>query len=271
MGITPQYITARDNPSVKLYRKLSENKKARFQEKSFVLEGYRLVTDALKNGAEITMLFITENAYERFGTELLSLAGEKTRVLHITDELGKYMAETENTQGVFAVCRMPVQKSWNEFLKENGMFTVLHQLQDPGNAGMILRTADALGINGVIFCKSCDIYSPKVVRATMGSLFRVQVMICSDENEVFQQLEEHGIESDAAVVRNETDFAGNRIYGESGCAVWIGNEGNGLPETVSARCNRRITIPMYGNIESLNAAMAAGILMWEMAKGRRAE
>ncbi len=269
MGITPQYITARDNPSVKLYRKLSESKKTRTQEKSFVLEGYRLVTDALKNGADITVLFITENAYERFGEELCSLAGESTRVLHITDELGKYMAETENTQGVFAVCRMPVQKSWNDFLKENRMFAVLHQLQDPGNAGMILRTADALGIDGVIFCKSCDIYSPKVVRATMGSLFRVPVLVCSDENEVFRQLEEHGIESDAAVVRDETDFAGERTYGEKGCAVWIGNEGNGLPDEVSSRCSRRITIPMYGNIESLNAAMAAGILMWEMAKGRK--
>ena len=75
MGITPQYITARDNPSVKLYRKLSESKKTRTQEKSFVLEGYRLVTDALKNGAEITVLFITENAYERFGEEVCSLSG----------------------------------------------------------------------------------------------------------------------------------------------------------------------------------------------------
>lgn len=269
MGITPQYISAKENSSVKFYRKLSESKKTRTQEKCFVLEGYRLVSDALKNGAEITMLFITENAYERFGEELCSLSGEVTRVLCITDELGKYMAETENTQGVFAVCRMPVQKSWNDFLKKEGAYIVLHQLQDPGNAGMILRTADALGIDGVIFCKSCDIYSPKVVRATMGSLFRVPVLVCSDENDVFYQLEEHGIESDAAVVRDETDIAGERKYAENGCAVWIGNEGNGLPETVSSRCSRRITIPMYGNIESLNAAMAAGILMWEMAKGRK--
>ena len=99
MGITPQYISAKENPSVKFYRKLSESKKTRTQEKCFVLEGYRLVSDALKNGAEITMLFITENAYERFGEELCSLSGEVTRVLCITDELGKYMAEMVTAKG----------------------------------------------------------------------------------------------------------------------------------------------------------------------------
>lgn len=268
MGITPQYITAKDNPAVKLYRRLAGTKKARQQEQLFVLEGYRLVLDALGNGAEITKLFLTESAFLRYGEELFAMAEKNIAVLRISEELGRLMAETESTQGVFAVCRMPVQKSWKSFLKDGGAYAVLHQLQDPGNTGMILRTADALGINGVILCKSCDIYSPKVVRATMGSLFRVPIMICSDENEVFGQLEEYGIASDAAVVRDETDLAGKCTYYNESRAVWIGNEGNGLSDEISARCDRRITIPMHGNIESLNAAMAAGILMWEMTKGR---
>ncbi len=258
-----QYITAKDNHSVKLYRKLSSAKKARMQEGLFVLEGYRLVTDALAGNADIKVLFVTESSYEKYG----EFDCGNTRVLYISDDIGKYMAETENTQGVFAVCRMPAEKSWDEFLSPVGAYAVLCRLQDPGNAGMILRTADALGVDGVIFCGSCDIYSPKVVRATMGSLFRVPVKICSDEKEIFRSFEKLGIKSDAAVVRDPDCYAGDCTYNK-GCAVWIGNEGSGLPEEVSAECHRRVTIPMNGNIESLNAAMAAGILMWEMTKGR---
>lgn len=261
-------LTAKDNQGIKLYRKLAGNKKARIQEQSFVLEGYRLVSDALKNGAEITMLFIAESAAAKYGDELLELAPEKCRVLIISDGLCEYIAETECPQGVFAVCRMPREKKLSEFLKGGRTFAVMHRLQDPGNTGMILRTADALGIDGVIFCKSCDIYSPKVVRATMGSLFRVPVAVCADEDEIFAEFKKAGIESDAAVVWEDAELAGGCGYPFEKCAVWIGNEGNGLTDEVISRCTRRITIPMHGNIESLNAAMAAGILMWEMTKGR---
>lgn len=264
MGITPQLITAKENPAVKLYRKLAKTKKARIQEKLFVLEGYRLVSDALANGAELTHLFLTQEAASRYGEALPEREG--CRRLFISDELGEYMAETEHTQGVFAICCMPIQKSWDEFLKKDGRYIVLHCLQDPGNAGMILRTADALGISGAVFCESCDVYSPKVVRATMGSLFRVPILVTSETEEVFQALKQQEIESCAAVVQGEAELVGESTYGTKGCAVWIGNEGNGLPEEVALRCERRLTIPMHGAIESLNAAMAAGIMMWEMTK-----
>lgn len=268
MGITPQYITAKENPAVKLYRKLARNKKARMQEQQFVLEGYRLVSDALSNGAVIKYLFLTEGAADRYGEELLSLIKADCKVLYLSDGLGASMAETEHPQGVFAVCCMPIQKSWDSFLQAGGTYVVLHRLQDPGNAGMILRTADALGISGVIFCESCDVYSPKVVRATMGSLFRVPILIASDAEDVFRALEPWGVESCASVVQGEAELVGQcEGYGAS-CAVWIGNEGNGLPDAVAKRCDRRMTIPMHGTIESLNAAMAAGIMMWEMTKGR---
>lgn len=261
-------LTAKDNQAIKQYRKLAGNKKARMQERSFVLEGYRLVSDALKNGAYITTLFIAESAAPKYENELSALAEDNCRILIISDGLSEYIAETECPQGVFALCRMPLEKNLSEFLNGGKTFAVLHRLQDPGNAGMILRTADALGVDGVIFCKSCDIYSPKVVRSTMGSLFRVPVAVCSDEDEIFAEFEKAGIKSDAAVVQGDAEYAGSCGYPWGKCAVWIGNEGNGLTEEVISRCTRRITIPMHGNIESLNAAMAAGILMWEMTKGR---
>ena len=111
-----------------------------------------------------------------------------------------------------------------------------------------------MGVSGVICCQSCDFYSPKVVRATMGALFHVPVMQMPDAETVLQSLRAANIVSCASVVQGD--------------AVWIGNEGNGLPESVVQQCERRITIPMKGYMESLNAAMAAGIMMWEMTKPR---
>ena len=148
-------------------------------------------------------------------------------------------------------------------------YAVLHQLQDPGNAGMILRTADALGLDGVIYSASCDIYSPKVVRATMGSLFRVPLCCVPEIEPVLAACRDAGVESCAAVVSGQAELVGQCLF-RKGTAVVIGNEGNGLPEEVSAACDRRVTIPMHGTIESLNAAMAAGIILWEVQKAAAA-
>ena len=135
--------------------------------------------------------------------------------------------------------------------------------------GMILRTADALGLDGVIYSASCDIYSPKVVRATMGSLFRVPLCCVPEIEPVLAACRDAGVESCAAVVSGQAELVGQCLF-RKGTAVVIGNEGNGLPEEVSAACDRRVTIPMHGTIESLNAAMAAGIILWEVQKAAAA-
>jgi TrmH family RNA methyltransferase len=266
MGITPHAITAKENPAVKLYRRLAKSRKARGQAGQFVLEGCRLVADAMQHGAHMTHLFLTQEAADRYGDTMLPLVPAGCTVLLLSEELSRYMAETEHPQGVFAICNLPEQAAWDDFLRQGRCYAVLHRLQDPGNAGMILRTADALGIAGVIFCESCDVYSPKVVRATMGSLFRVPVLVAGDPAQVFSAFAQHHVESCAAVVQGQAEQVGQCAYPAEKCAIWIGNEGNGLPEDVVQRCERRLTIPMQGTIESLNAAMAAGILMWEMTK-----
>ncbi|MBD5159499.1 MAG: RNA methyltransferase, partial [Ruminococcus sp.] len=147
---------------------------------------------------------------------------------------------------------------------DNGKYIVLYGLQDPGNVGMIIRTADALGMDNVIMSDSCDLYSPKVIRSTMGSVFRTDIFIENNTENLFSMLESNKVITSAGVIDGETSLTDCTFTGKH--AVFVGNEGNGLPHEVSARCDRRVTIPMQGNINSLNVAMASGILMWEMQR-----
>ena len=256
-------ITSKDNPVIKLYQKLSSSKKERFEYGLFVLEGLRIVEDALREEAPLTHLILTASAYERYGSELFQADLRDTRTLVISNELGNRIASTEKTQGVFAVCRIPEAKA--PVFKENGRYIVLFGLQDPGNVGMIIRTADALGMDGVFLSRSCELYSPKVIRSTMGSVFRADIHIINDEDELFRLFSENNVKTSAAVIDSDAvpvtqcTFTGSE-------AVFIGNEGNGLPPEIAARCGGKVIIPMQGNINSLNAAMAAGILMWELRR-----
>lgn len=258
-------ITSKDNPTVKLYQKLSSSKKERLQYGLFVLEGLRIVEDALREESGITQLILTQKAYERFGEELSQADLNDTKTIIISNELGNRIASTDSTQGVFAMCRIPVQRKVRDIVTEGGKYLVLFGLQDPGNVGMMIRTADALGIDGVIMSGSCELYSPKVIRSTMGSVFRMKIAFENDAEKLMEELEKAGAVTSAAVIDKdavpvaECGFQGTQ-------AVFIGNEGNGLPAHIAESCTRKVTIPMHGNINSLNAAMAAGILMWELIK-----
>ncbi len=258
-------ITAKDNPAIKHYKRLRDQKKARRAERLFVIEGLRIVCDALQKTGCVQQLFVTDHAWEKHGELLLQEMQETGKLIHISDAVGDTMTDTEHTQGVFAVCHMPESKNLADALKTWGRYLVLCNLQDPGNMGMILRTADALGVDAVLTCGSCELYSPKVVRATMGSVFRVKVLETSDAQELLELLHGKNIHTYAAVpARSAVPLP--KCGFSDGCAVWIGNEGNGLPDDVIAACDTAVTIPMQGGPESLNAAMAAGILMWEMMK-----
>lgn len=257
---TEAVITSKDNPQVKHFRRICEDKKTRRNERLFPAEGIRLVTEALQEH-RCTALYVTESAYARFAAEL----GSDVQPVLLSDALGKYLSETEHPQGVFALCRQTSEPLRADCLRRDGRYLVLHELQDPGNMGMILRTADALGMDAVLSCKSCDLYSPKVVRATMGAIFRLPVCEAPDTQTLGAALQAAGIRSYAAVLHKEARPVTECPPGK-GCAVWIGNEGNGLSAEAVSLCEEKIIIPMPGHAESLNAAMAAGILMWEMTK-----
>ncbi|MDE5584101.1 MAG: RNA methyltransferase [Ruminococcus sp.] len=258
-------ITSKDNPVIRLYQRLSDSKKERLKYGLFVLEGLRIVQDALSENAFLQQIIMTESAVKKYGEVLFQADLRNTRTIVISNELGNRIASTETTQGVFAVCHIPVEHDMT--FAENGKYIVLFGLQDPGNVGMIIRTADALGIDGVILSGSCDIYSPKVIRSTMGSVFRTDIHIENNSERLFEMLGSNGVFTSASVIDRdvqkitECSFRGKH-------AVFIGNEGNGLPSEISAKCRRKITIPMNGTVNSLNAGMASGIIMWELKKNQ---
>ena len=159
---------------------------------------------------------------------------------------------------------IPAKTELSDFVKCGGKYIVLNSLQDPLNIGTVIRTADALGINGVVLCKCCDLYNPKVVRGTMGSVFRIKT-IETDFEDIISEFEEKGITSFAAVVDKSSQSLVDCDF-SNGCAVVIGNEGNGLSKEDIELCDEKFTIKMHGSIESFNASTAATIILWEMSR-----
>ena len=169
-----------------------------------------------------------------------------------------------STQGVFAVCDLPE----NVFSAgEDGLYVVLAGLQDPGNVGTILRTCEAMAVSGVLLCGCADEWSPKVLRASMGSLFRLRTSVFPDGFAALEALSAAGCETWASALdRDAVKLPEARFSAK--CAIFIGNEGAGLPEELIKACSRTVFIPMPGRAESLNAASAAAMLIYQWSAGR---
>ena len=255
-------ITSKENKLIKSVKKLLTSAKERKQSGLFVLEGLRLSADAAINGYNIETLIIAENVEE---SDRLNVLVEKAEtIVKVPDSLFAYMSDTVSPQGVMCVVKMPKRVSVENI--KNGKYIVLENTADPANFGAIARTAEAFGISGLIVLnKSCDPFSPKSLRASMGALLRLPIITADDITETLQTLKSKGFTLFASVVSNAdcdvtvADFNGN-------CAVLIGNEANGLTDTAINLCDSKITITMKGRAESLNAAAAASVIMWEMTR-----
>ncbi len=257
-----EFISSRDNPNVKLFVKLSQ-KKYRAEHNMFTIEGLRIVEDAFLSGAKFSHLFFTDEILSKDKNGVLDkISAEKTFV--ISNEIAEKISETKSPQGVFAIVKIPEKNDILDVVKPNGKYLYLHNLQDSGNIGTIIRTADAFGIDG-IFTENCpDIYSGKITRSTMGSIFRVKICDTNIEK-ACEVLSQNNIRTFAAVIdKDATEICSCNF--ESGACVLIGNEGNGLPLEVSQICDEKLTIKMSGSTNSLNAAVAASIIIWELTK-----
>ncbi|MBE6837470.1 MAG: RNA methyltransferase [Ruminococcus sp.] len=263
-------ITSKENPNIKTLTKLLSGKKYRNEMGVFVVEGMRNCVDVVKQAnekkTEIVWAFYTEESLENYKKSLdvtcISKLDENKKFC-ITKEIADKISLEDNNQGIFVVAKKLDLEFSKENLDEKGKYVVLNHLQDPGNVGTLLRTADAVGADGVVLTGNCcDLYNPKVVRSAMGSMGRIKIYVEDDFSRVCNTLSELGIKTLAAVIKNgvsvtEYDF-------DKPCAVVIGNEGNGLSESDADMCDEKITIRMNGNIDSLNAAVAGAIILWEM-------
>lgn len=255
-------ITSKDNSLIKYISKLQSSSKLRREDKRFVSEGLRVSLEALNGGVEVEAVFLTSEAYEKNRDSLSPLLDSAKDVYLLSPKLMALLSETKTPQGI--LCLLKTLDNNIVFDTINNKYVFLENIQDPSNMGTILRTADALGVNGVIMTEDCcDVYSPKVCRGAMGALFRVPFMTVKSSAEFISEFNETGT-SYAAVVRGGEPLGSFSF--ENNSLVVIGNEGNGLKDATQALCKKKITIPMKGVAESLNAAIATGILVWEMMK-----
>lgn len=184
----------------------------------------------------------------------------------ITDALASYISDTTAPQGLFCICRQPKERYCLADLCPKGRYAALESVQDPGNLGTMIRTAEAFGLNGLLLSDGCcDPYNPKVLRGSMGGVFRLPLYEAGDLTQSLPALCEKGFCTVACVV-DATAPAIQSLPLAAGTVAVIGNEGNGLRSQTVAVCSHRATIPMAGRAESLNASMAAGIVFWEMTR-----
>ena len=239
---------------------------ARRKAKAFLAEGENAVEAAVATGAA-TDLFVTEDAAERF-EEIVRAAGYMDVYTHaITDKAADALADAVTSTGIFAVCR-PVLWTVPKILKGHPkLVAVCVETNDPGNAGTIIRIADAVGADAVIFAgDTVDPESPKVVRSTAGSLFHIPVARDRDVRRVIGQLEDAGLSTFATTMNGEVNLAAPGETLAQPTAWLFGNEAHGLSDDILAAADHRVSIPIQGSAESLNLATAASICLWESSK-----
>ena len=248
-------ITSRQNPLCTHLRKLSSSAAYRRQCGEFLCDSPKLLQEALLWGSELHTVVVTA------GTEAPPLP-KGVRLVEVPADVMKSVSPMETPQGTLFICAIHTEPL-PEMLAGR-RYVVLDTLQDPGNVGTILRTADAFHADGMFLVNGCaDLYNPKTLRATMGAVFRCPVWTVGAE-ELSALLKKSGIPLYGAALREDTLDARAADY--SRCAIAIGSEGRGLTEGVLALCDRTIKIPMSEHCESLNAAAAATVLLWEAAR-----
>ena len=252
-------LTGLQNPVVKAAAELKQ-KKYRTQNGLYLAEGLRTAEEAVAYKAVETLFYVATDD-DRTMRLLEDAAMQNIKLVCVNENVMKKIADTETPQGIIAVCKMRQPKLEN-LLTSGKMLLVLDRVGDPGNIGTMLRTADAAGIGGLVLLKGCaDIYAPKTVRSSMGSLFHSPVLSGVSEQEFVSAAKKAGYDLlvsclDGADNLYKADLSG-RI------AFVMGNEAGGVSETLLEKADKRVYIPMAGRAESLNVAMAAGIVMFE--------
>ena len=256
--ITMEIITSRNNKTITEASKLKD-KKYRERTGLYCFEGRKLFEEALISKADITTVFVRD---DRYAENKILLDRTDAAIYTVSQSVYEKLTEDKAPDGIFAVA-----KKADKSAEIKGSCFILSEVRDPGNIGTCIRTARAFGIDTLILHSCADIYSPKVIRSTMGAFFRQNMVCTEDISSLLSSLSDKGYRvlptalSDKSVSLNNTEINNKTVF-------IVGNEGHGISQNVLDECNESVIIPMQGDTESLNASVAASILMWEMSKIR---
>ena len=255
-------ITSLNNEQVKNIIQLNQKTKARKKQGLFVAEGRKMFAEAPRDW--ISRVYVTESLSE--DEELMEHVRELPYEI-VADGVFRQMSDTLTPQGILTVLKTPSYTLEDIFRKEHPFVMVLEDLQDPGNAGTIFRTGEGAGVDGILLTKTCvDVTNPKVIRSTMGSVYRMPFCYTEDLHRTLQDWKKAGIRLYAAHLKGQNSYDKEDYRRPS--AFLIGNESQGLTEETAALADHYIRIPMSGQVESLNAAIASAILMYEARRQR---
>ena len=279
-------ITSLQNKNIKNEIKLIKKRRERRDRGLFILEGLRIflatplsllkeiyISQSFFNSKE-KLLKLEDRLNVKFNDSFCEdsikielLDNHYIVVYFVADDIMDKMSDTDTPQGILTIAIKPKNELTTIIQKENPSIIIIEDMQDPGNLGTIIRTSEGAGISGIILSKNTvDLFSPKVIRATMGSIFRVPIYIAEDLHSVIKKLKENNIKIYAAHLRGKKNYFDVDFKGKS--AFMIGNEGSGLTDDIANLADELIHINMEGKLESLNAAMATGIISYEIYRQR---
>jgi len=256
-------IVSSQNATFKLLKSLKQ-KKYRYKEEKFILEGYRFVDDALNNNLASLGIFFHEREWFELSDEAQKKYEQLSEVYVLSMTLFEIVSETENSQGILGVFTIALKRLDAVDSNTSPFIVYCDRLQDPGNLGTVIRTADAAGVKDIIINKGCvDVYNSKVLRSTAGSILNVNLIFVATDFDAIMLLKDKGYHMIVTDLASQYRYDEKEAYKIKNCLV-IGNEGNGVSEEIKAHADVKVKIPIYGMAESLNASVAAGIMIYKI-------
>lgn len=257
-----QVISSKDNDLIKHIRKLKD-KKYRDENHEYIIEGVKLIEEAVKENAEIKKVIVcddTTRTYEIPTNVMLEIA--KYECVYVTEKIFNMITQVTNPQGIMAIVKKNVTNSEIDYSQD--IIVVLDAVQDPGNLGTILRTVDSVGLSQIIVSKeTADAFNPKVVRSTMGAIFRVKIIESEDLQETIKQMKKHHFKLMVTSLQTNKSIYDMELNKR---IIVIGNEANGVSKMLQDMSDEKVKIPMLGKTESLNASVATGIILYEYVR-----
>ena len=265
-----QVISSKDNEFIKHVKKLKD-KKYRDLNNEYIIEGIKIIEEAINENANIKQVVICDDC-EKTSNIPKDLMYEiaKQECVYVTSKLFESLTDVTNPQGILAIVEKNTVKSQTAGNEEEeidynqDIIVALDDIQDPGNLGTILRTVDSIGLSQILVSKgTADSYNPKVVRSTMGAIFRVKIIECEDLEKTLKEIKKHKFEIVVTSLQTK-----NSIYDidYKKKVIVIGNEANGVEEKIQKLADKKVKIPMLGKTESLNASVATGIILYEYVR-----